>query len=157
MNPRRGALTIRRKVRRLVTSHLDRHVRDERGAAVWTMIVVVTAFVALMGLVGGGGELINQRVEARRAAEQAARAGADSLSVSAVRSGSDQVDAGEAIARAQEILQQSGWSGSVQVQGSRVVVTASGTRNPHFLYLLGVGAIHISETGSADAISTPDG
>ena len=54
----------------------------------WTMIIVTTAFVGLMGLVGGGGELINERVEAKRAAEQAARAGADELSASAVRSGS---------------------------------------------------------------------
>ena len=61
----------------------------------WTMIIATTAFVALMALVGGGGELINERVEAKRAAEQAARAGADELSASAVRSGTDQVDAGE--------------------------------------------------------------
>jgi hypothetical protein len=110
-----------------------------------------------MGLVGGGGELINERVGAKRAAEQAARAGADALSASAVRSGSDQVDAGAAVARARGVLSQSGWSGSVQVQGSRVVVTATGSRQPQFLSLLGVGAIQISETGSADAISTPDG
>jgi len=135
-----------------------RRRRDERGAAaVWTMIIVTTAFVGLMGLVGGGGELINERVEAKRAAEQAARAGADELSASAVRSGSDQVDAGDAIARANSVLHQAGWSGSVRVEGSRVVVTATGTRNPQFLSLLGVGAIQISETGSADAISTPDG
>lgn len=135
-----------------------RRVRDDRGvAAVWTMIIVTTAFVGLMGLVGGGGELINERVEAKRAAEQAARAGADELSASAVRSGSDQVDAGEAIARAKSVLHQAGWSGSVSVQGSRVVVTATGSRKPQFLSLLGVGAIQISETGTADAISTPDG
>ncbi|MGD9961955.1 pilus assembly protein TadG-related protein [Nocardioides sp.] len=135
-----------------------RRIRDERGAAaVWTMIIVTTAFVALMGLVGGGGELINERVEAKRAAEQAARAGADELSASAVRSGTDQVDAGEAIARANSVLHQAGWSGSVQVQGSRVVVTATGSRKPQFLSLIGVGAIQINETGTADAISTPDG
>jgi hypothetical protein len=116
-----------------------------------------TAFVALLGLVGGGGELINERVEAKRAAEQAARAGADELSGSAVRSGSDRVDTGAAIARAQGVLRAAGWSGTVRVQGSQVVVTATGTREPQFLGLLGVGAIEIRETGSADAISTPDG
>lgn len=135
-----------------------RRVRDERGAAaVWTMIIATTAFVALMALVGGGGELINERVEAKRAAEQAARAGADELSASAVRSGSDQVDAGEAIARANSVLSQAGWSGSVRVEGSRVVVTVNDSRNPQFLSLIGVGAMQINETGSADAISTPDG
>jgi len=135
-----------------------RRDRDERGAAAaWTLILTSTAFVALLGLVGGGGELINERVDAKRAAEQAARAGADELSASAVRSGSDQVDAGAAIARAQAVLRQAGWSGTVRVQGSEVIVTATGTRDPQFLGLLGVDAIKIRETGSADAISTPDG
>jgi len=142
----------------LAYSSRVRRPRDERGAAaVWTLIITTTAFVALLGLVGGGGELINERVEAKRAAEQAARAGADELSASAVRSGTDAVDAGAAIARAQGVLHRAGWTGTVQVQGSKVIVTATGTRNPQFLGLLGVGAIRISETGSADAISTPDG
>ena len=150
--------TLRHQVTRLAHNRRLRRPRDERGvAAVWTLIITTTAFVALLGLVGGGGELINERVEAKRAAEQAARAGADELSVSAVRSGTDSVDAGDAIARAKGVLGQSGWSGTVRVQGSKVIVTANGTRRPEFLGLLGVGAIRISETGSADAISTPDG
>ena len=133
-------------------------VRDERGAAaVWTLIITVTAFTALVGLVGGGGELINDRVEAKRVAEQAARGGADALSASAVRSGRDDVDRGEAIARANAVLRASGWSGEVRINGKEVVVTATGTRSPQLLGLLGVNRVHVSETGSADAISTPDG
>ena len=133
-------------------------VRDERGAAaVWTLIITVTAFTALVGLVGGGGELINDRVEAKRVAEQAARGGADALSASAVRSGRDDVDRGEAIARANAVLRASGWSGEVRINGNEVVVTATGTRSPQLLGLLGVNRVHVSETGSADAISTPDG
>lgn len=152
-------LTVRAaRVIEAAGGHPTRRVRDERGvASVWTMIVVTTAFVGLMALVGGGGELINERVEAKRAAEQAARAGADELSASAVRSGTDKVDAGEAIARANGVLRQAGWSGSVMVEGSRVVVTVNDTRSPQFLSLIGVGAMQINETGSADAISTPDG
>jgi Flp pilus assembly protein TadG len=150
-----GRHQLARRTRRARDS--DRR-RDERGvAAVWTLILTSTAFVALLGLVGGGGELINERVEAKRAAEQAARAGADELSASAVRSGSDQVDTRAAVVRAQGVLRAAGWSGTVRVQGSEVVVTATGTREPEFLGLLGVGAIKIRETGSADAISTPDG
>ncbi|ABM10469.1 hypothetical protein AAur_pTC10020 (plasmid) [Paenarthrobacter aurescens TC1] len=140
------------------TAHRRECRRDERGAAAaWTLILASTAFVALLGLVGGGGELINDKVEAKRAAEQAARAGADELSASAVRSGSDKVDVGAAIARAKTVLRQSGWSGTVRVNGSEVIVTATDTREPQFLRLLGVGAVQIHETGSADAISTPSG
>lgn len=135
-----------------------RRQRDERGAAaVWTLILATTAFTALVGLVGGGGELINERVEAKRAAEQAARAGADVLSASSVRSGRDDLDTARAIGRAQGVLNAAGWGGSARVQGSEVTVTASGNRSPALLGLLGVGGITITETGSADAISTPNG
>ncbi len=153
----RALTNLRHQVTRLAHHSRLHRRRDERGAAAWTLIITTTAFVALLGLVGGGGELINERVEAKRAAEQAARAGADELSVAAVRSGTDAVDAGDAIARAKGVLHRAGWTGTVRVQGSKVIVTATGTRNPEFLGLLGVGAIRISETGSADAISTPDG
>ena len=149
-------LRVRQTIQRIGRNHGGRC--DERGAAAaWTLILASTAFVALLGLVGGGGELINERVDAKRAAEQSARAGADELSASAVRSGSDKVDVGAAIARAKTVLRQSGWSGTVRVNGSEVTVTATGTRNPQFLRLLGVGTVTISETGSADAISTPNG
>lgn len=138
--------------------HRARNVRDERGvAAVWLLIVAATAFVALVGLVGGGGELINYQVDARRAAEQAARAGADELSEAAIRSGTDEVNTGAAIARARSVLTNSGWTGAVQVRGSTVIVTATGTRKPTFLPLLGVRSVHINETGTATAISSPDG
>lgn len=132
---------------------------DERGAAaVWTLIIAATAFVALLGLVGGGGELINEQIEAKRAAEQAARAGADELSAAGVVHGqTDRVDTGAAIARANGVLHQAGWSGTVRINGSKVVVTATGTRSTQFLRLLGVGSMTIRETGSANAISTPDG
>jgi hypothetical protein len=133
-------------------------LRDERGAAaVWTLIITTTAFVALVGVVGGGGELVNEQVNARRAAEQAARAGADELSQAALRSGTDHVDAGAAIARAKRVLEDAGWSGAVRVQGSSVSVIATGTRRPTFLPLLGVKSVNIRETGTADAISSPDG
>ncbi len=133
-------------------------VRGERGAAaVWTLILTVTAFTALVGLVGGGGELINDRVQAKRVAEQAARAGADALSASAVRSGRDAVDRDEALARAHDVLRASGWGGKTRVNGNEVVVTAAGTRSPQLLRLLGVNRVHISQTGTAHAISTPDG
>lgn len=135
-----------------------RRGRDERGAAaVWTLIITTTAFVALVGIVGGGGELVNEQSNARRVAEQAARAGADELSEASARSGGDDVNTGDAIARANQILKASGWSGTVRVEGSTVIVTATGTRKPTFLPLLGVRTVHISETGTADAISSPDG
>ena len=52
---------LRLALARLLTAPGRRH--DERGAAaVWTLIIASTAFVALLGLVGGGGELVNDHV-----------------------------------------------------------------------------------------------
>lgn len=128
--------------------------RSERGsAAIWMLIIVPTAFAALIGLVGGGGELINEQVQARRVAEQAARAGADELSESSVRDGTDHVQSAAAIVRARDVLTASGWDGAVRVNGRHVTVTATGERHPKFLTLLGVGTVHIAETGAAEAIS----
>ena len=148
---------LRLAVARLLVVPRRRH--DERGAAaVWTLIIASTAFVALLGLVGGGGELVNDHVAAKRVAEQAARAGADELSQAAVvHDSTDRVNVGDAIARAKQVLRRSGWSGMVRVNGSEVTVTATGTRQPQFLRLLGVGVVQIRETGSANAISTPNG
>lgn len=132
--------------------------RDERGAAsAWVLILASTAFVALLGLVGGGGGMINDHIAAKRVAEQAARAGADQLAAAAVRSGHDTEDPSAAIARAHAVLHESGWSGSVVVNGPHVSVTATGTRHPPLLSLIGVGSIRVHETGSAVAISTPNG
>ena len=150
--------TLRARLGRCWDTVRRRPVRDERGAAaVWTLILTVTAFTALVGLVGGGGELINDRVQAKRVAEQAARAGADALSASAVRSGRDDLDRSAALARANEVLRASGWDGKIRIHGNEVVVTATGTRSPELLGLLGVTRVHISQTGSAHPISTPDG
>ncbi|MDN5898558.1 MAG: hypothetical protein L0H74_00645 [Brachybacterium sp.] len=150
-----AALWRRLRTRWGARTHFRR--QEEAGAvAVWMLIITTTAFMALLGLVAGGGELINEQVEAKRVAEQAARAGADELSAASVRSGSDHVNAGDAIARARMTLRQSGWSGSVRVRGSKVIVTAAGTRTPEFLGLIGVSSVHVSETGSADAISASD-
>ena len=145
---------LRLALARLLITPGRRH--DERGAV--AAHHPLGGLDALLGLVGGGGELVNDHVAAKRAAEQAARAGADELSQAAVvHDSTDRVNVGDAIARAKQVLQQAGWSGTVQVNGSEVTVTATGTREPQFLRLLGVGVVHILETGSANAISTPNG
>ena len=128
--------------------------RDERGvAAVWTLLSAASVFVLLLGLVFDGGNVIDARLEAKRAAEQAARAGADELR--GTRSGVESVDAETAAARAQEILRRAGWSGTVQVRGLQVRVTATGGEPTVFLGVLGIHRLPVNETGSATAITGP--
>ena len=130
------------------------HFRDEGGiAAVWTLLSAAGIFVLLLGLVYDGGSVIDARLEAKRAAEQAARAGADELR--GARSGNESVDAEAAAARARDILDRAGWSGTVRIEGAVVRVTVAGSEPTVFLSALGLKTLPVNETGAATAITRP--
>ena len=130
--------------------------RAERGmAAVWTLLLAAGAFTLLLGFVVDGGAAIDARLEAKRAAEQAARAGADALSAPGVRSGTSAIDPEGAAVRAHRILQQAGWRGTVAVEGETVRVTANGSEPTLFLSVIGIGSFAVHETGSATGITQP--
>ena len=131
--------------------------RDERGSAsIWAILVIAGAFTVLLGLVVDGGRVIDERVGASRAAAQAARAGADALSVASVRNGSDAIDAEAARARARTYLRRAGMDGTVSVAGDRVTVTVTGESRNQILGVIGVGSFPIDETESARAITEED-
>lgn len=122
-------------------------------AAVWTLAAAAGAFLLLLGLVVDGGNVINARLEAKRAAEQAARAGADELI--GARSGNESIDVTAAQARASDLLHRAGWTGTVRVHGTAVQVIVRGSSPNVFLGAVGFGSFPVSETGSATAISQP--
>jgi Flp pilus assembly protein TadG len=131
--------------------------RDERGSAsIWAILVIAGAFTVLLGLVVDGGRIIDERVAASRAAAQAARAGADALSVASVRNGSDAIDAEAARARAQTYLRDAGMDGTVSVAGDRVTVSVTGESKNQILGVIGVASFPIDETASARAITEED-
>lgn len=110
-------------------------------------------FLLLFGLVYDGGSVIDARLEAKRAAEQAARAGADELR--GARSGQETVDAEAAAGRAHDILRRAGWTGTVQVNGTEVRVRVTGQEPTVFLGVVGIEAFGVDETGAATAITGP--
>ena len=131
--------------------------RDERGSAsIWAILVIAGAFTVLLGLVVDGGRVIDERVAASRTAGQAARAGADALSVASVRNGSDAIDAEAARARAQTYLRRAGMDGTVSVAGDRVTVRVTGESKNQILGVIGVASFPIDETESARAITEED-
>ena len=131
--------------------------RDERGSAsIWAILVIAGAFTVLLGLVVDGGRVIDERVGASRAAAQAARAGADALSVVSVRNGSDAIDTDSARARAQTYLRHAGMDGTVSVAGDRVTVRVTGESKNQILGVIGVASFPIDETESARAITEED-
>ncbi|MEO7844371.1 MAG: pilus assembly protein TadG-related protein [Nocardioides sp.] len=125
---------------------------------VWTLLMATGLFLVLLGLVVDGGTAINDRLEAKRAAEQAARGAADELSASGVRSQNDTIAVAASAARAQYLLTEAGWTGTVTITGTTVRVRVSGppTRT-RFLAAVGVSSFPVTVHGTATAITGPDG
>src|SRR5215203_1823771 len=122
-------------------------VRNERGSAsIWAILVISGAFTVLLGLVVDGGRVIDARTAASRAAAQAARAGADSLSSSSVRDGHDAISVEAARARAQNYLRDAGLRGAVIVSGDTVTVTVTGTSETQILGVIGIDSFPIEES-----------
>lgn len=131
--------------------------RDQRGSAsIWAILVTAGAFTVLLGLVVDGGRAIDARIEATRAASQAARAGADALSPTSVRDGNDSIDTEAATARARTYLASAGLSGSVSVSGQTVTVTVSGTSPNQILNAIGIRSFPINQSATARAITEED-
>ena len=133
--------------------------RGERGAVgVWTLMLASGVFVVLLGLVVDGGTAIDDRLGAKRAAEQAARGAADELAASGVRSQNDAIDAERAAARARELLGESGWTGTVAITGATVRVRVTGPpTTTTFLSAIGVRSFPVDVHGTATGITSPDG
>lgn len=131
--------------------------RNERGSAsIWAILVISGAFTVLLGLVVDGGHVIDARVAASRAAAQAARAGADSLSSASVRDGRDAINVEAAKSRAQKYLHDAGMTGSVTVAGELVTVTVTGSSETQILGVIGISSFPIEESESAQAITEED-
>lgn len=128
---------------------------DERGVvSVWTVLTASGVFLLLLGLVYDGGNAIDARVEAHRAAEQAARAAADQMQ--GIRDENEGINLPAAKARATQILNQAGWSGTVIVTGLDVTVTVTGKSENTFLNVIGIKSFPVEVTGTATSISGPN-
>ena len=122
----------------------------------WALLLTAGAFTVLLGLVVDGGRVIDARLDAARTAAQAARAAADVLSESSVRSGRDDVAAGAASQRAHSYLRGAGVTGTVRVAANTVTVTVTGRSDTEILGVVGVTSFPIRETQTARAITEED-
>lgn len=121
----------------------------ERGSLTALTAVMAVALLAMVGLVvDGGRDVVAQRTAMDEAAE-AARAGAEAVSVAALRQGAIQIDPGVAARAATQFLSEVGARGSVQITGQRVVVRVERTIPTVLLGLVGVHTLVVSATASA--------
>ncbi len=123
----------------------------EAGSLTLMLAALMVALLALAGLVIDGGRKLNQSSSAFAVAQEAARAGAGMVDRStAYRSGTFQVDQGQAVAAARAYLASAGYTGTVSADGTqriRVTVTVTG----HTLVLSLIGIDTMTSTGSAVA------
>lgn len=124
--------------------------RGERGMVTAFVTVMIVAIILVTGLVLDGGYILAAKREADRAADQAARAGAQQVSEDVLR-GTDEVelDAGAAVVAAESFLARHGYTGDASVQAGEVVVTVTIDRPLLILGLAGIADKRVTGTGSS--------
>lgn len=128
-------------------------VRDaDRGSIAAYLVVMALALFALAGLVLDGGAALTTHGRAADVAAQAARAGADALDGTSLRSPTPAgLTANPAAARAaaQAVLSAADVQGTVTVTGSQVTVTAHAAKPTAILAIVGIDEVGGSATATA--------
>lgn len=131
--------------------------RGERGAVSVFVVGMAVVLLACAGLVVDGGGALNARMKLADDVEQAARAGAQELSLEALRNpdgGVVAVDSSAARARASQFISSRGYTvGAIAVQGDTVTVSASDTVDTVLLNLIGINDFDISATATSVAVT----
>lgn len=141
-------------------ARLRRCGRDERGQVTAFVAALTAGLLLVAGLVFDGGAALAAKTRALDQAQEAARAGAQELSLAWVRGGAGPLlDPVRAHAAAQASLAAAGATGTVSVVGDEVTVTVTRTTRTHLLHLAGVGEIRVSASATARAepgVTAPD-
>jgi Flp pilus assembly protein TadG len=127
--------------------------RPEDGSILAMTCIFMTMFLALAALVADGGHYFDAKQAAASEAEQAARAGAGSLDVSALHAGTVALDPSTAVAAAESYMTASGHPGTAWVQGDTVYAQISYRLPTQLLGIIGVGSFEINVTESATDVS----
>lgn len=127
----------------------------ERGSITAFVAVVASALVMVAGMAYDGGQIIAAQAAARSDADKAARAGAQQIDTTHLRStGETLLDPGEAEAAALAFLDRSGASGTAVVNGARITVTVTAIQ-PMQILPVPDRTIVVSETATATDEAAP--
>lgn len=144
----------------MIARQRRRHRGARRGEAGSASIFVIGMSIVLLvcaGLVVDGGLAINARMRLADDAEQAARRGADTIDVDALRAGDGiSILEGEARQRAEEYLADRGYGKYyVDFDGNTVIVHVSGTSKTTLLKLVKVPPFEINAVARAEPETEP--
>jgi Flp pilus assembly protein TadG len=132
---------------------MSRPVRDDRGSVTAFVVLMVVVLFVVMGLVVDGGAALSAQQAAADEAEQAARAGAGMLSVSALRQGVLQLDAPVAVGAAEAFTRTAGHPGVATVAPDGVVTVTVSYRIPTaILGMVHITSLPVSATASAEDV-----
>ena len=148
------ALTMRATAWRARPARRRHRRRDDndRGSVTAYLLITTVAIFALAGLVLDGGAALAAHGRAADVAQQAARAGADALDVTSLRSSTPAgltADPAAARTAAGGVLAAAGVTGDVAVNGRRVTVTARVTKPAVILSIVGIGEVGGTATATA--------
>lgn len=133
---------------------------SEDGTVTVLVVGLTLALLLVAGLVFDGGAVLAARREANDLADNAARAAAQAVDVTALRSGASvALDPLAAEVAAEEYLAATGHDGEVVVGTDRVEVTVAVTARMSLLQLAGIGDRTVTATGEARlvrGITTPE-
>lgn len=125
---------------------------DDSGRVTAFTVVITAAVLLFAGLVLDGGLALAAKIRAIGQAQEAARAGAQAIDLSAYRAtGTLRLDPDRAAALARTYLTGAHATGTdaVTVAGDTVTVTISTSQPTRLLGLVGVGSISVTGTGTA--------
>jgi Flp pilus assembly protein TadG len=124
----------------------------DRGSLMLLFIPLAVAVLLFAGLVADGGALLAARERAADIARQAARAGANALSATSLRTADpNDLTLNPAAARtaADQVLQSAALTGDITITGDTVTVTAHASQPTAVLTLIGVSRLTATVTASA--------
>ncbi len=131
---------------------------DDRGQVSGFAIIMVTAMLAVSGLVLDGGLAVAAKVRAVSVAQSAARAGAQAVDLDLYRrTGEVRLDVPRATAAAHDWLNRSGATGTVTATTPQVHVEVTSTTSTQLLSLVGVGSLTVHASATATAVRSDTG
>ncbi|MFD7161193.1 pilus assembly protein TadG-related protein [Kribbella sp. NPDC059898] len=123
---------------------------NERGSMSLFFIVVVIALLGSAGLVVDGARQVSAQRHAQAAAEDAARAGGQAISSSALTGQSQlSVDTGRAAAAARSNLAAAGVDGAIAVNGTTLTVSTTTNQSTVFLSMFGIDSFTVHGRATA--------
>ena len=136
------------------TTHTRPDKQTEEGSVSIFLVVLLLAVFAVFGLVVDGGARLDGQREATNQAEQAARAAAQAINPTSLRSGTTTLDPTAARAAASHYLAAVGniTLTGVHVTATTVTITVSTTVQPAVLSIIGIHALTVTGTGRAQLL-----